>query len=824
MVAFAGILGVVLAAQALFAGVASASPVLPYGVVSRFGGYEESGKELGKFVFPVGFAVAPGEGPNKGDAVYVMDRLSSGTEVSEGRLQYRLQKLSSTDTPLGSVVLPLQEFTDTGEFTNANPVISLAVDSHEHRVYALVEGMVNSGSGLSVPVAQRLVAWSTEPNDKQELVKAKGTGGEEYAEDPLTHAALIAGKGVLEPGEASQDLYAPEGIAVAPNGDVVIEAQEGVAEASGGPTVLQSVTTAAPEGELGEKWVAEAPLAPSNEQADGLFTTTGGFGVDLYEGPGKISRLAEVNSSLTAASRVAEDTSGGHNHDEAPTIDDRYTVNRDSNSGGVYSDQATVEPFAAGSPVAQLTNGLYAARYGHASAPGAEDVQSEALPWNEGSGALPELWTLGTPSDGEVGNVGIRLFEASAGPAKIVTTIGGEGPCKLETARLSVAAGSSESVFVLTEPNEENEYKGDEVIEFAPGGKGACPQASGQIEVNGVKTSSVTVSEGVPVQFDASSIDREGEAPYSFEWSFEGEPYAVGAEMTGPNYLWPGPEAEHTYESHGVYTANVRVNGDYGAGVFPVKVTVVATKGPVAKIEAPSVITAGQEATFSAAGSTATPGSSIVEYHWEFGDGTSVSTAEPQIKHTYANPGPETVKLEVTDAVPRTSEPATDNITVAAEEKQPEKQPVATEPAKTVTPIILTEKPPVSVLPTGTPAAAAVRIASTVSSAGAVTVTISCPTGNSMCAGTVTLQTLAKVASAHSKHSRLLLSTTSFDVAGGKQEVVHVHISAKGLALLRKAHSLRALATITTLAGSGRVQVTAHGDVTLHSQNGTHGH
>jgi hypothetical protein len=790
-------------------------PVLPYGEVTRFGGFEEGGKKLGKFVYPVGFAVAPEEG----DAVYVLDRVTSIEEVQSGLLQYRLQKLSSTGEPLGSVTLPLQEFTDHEEFSNANPLMSLAVDSQEHRVYALVEGMVDSGSGLHVPVVQRLVAWSTDPVN-EDLVKASGA----YSEDSLTHAALIAGESVLEPADVSKDLYAPEGIVVAPNHDVVIEAQEGVSEAQGGPTILQSVTTTAPEGKLAEKWVAEGTVAPTSLQADGLFTTTGGFGVDLFEKPGGISRLASVNAGLTAASSLAEDASGGKNFDEAATIDDRYTVNYDSNHGGPSNNELTVRPYTAGSPVAQLTNGFYAARYGHAANVGALDGQSKVMPWNEG-GTLPDLWTLGSPSDEGVGNVGIRLFEAVSGPAKVVTTIGGEGPCKLETGQLSVAAGEKESVFVLTEPNEEDGDVGDEVIEFAPGGSGACPQPSGQVKVNGVKASSVSVNQGVPVQFDASSIDRENETPFSFEWSFEGEPYVLTSEMTTPEFLWPSPTTEHTYETPGEYDTSVRVNGDFGASVFTVKVKVASPIGPVAKINAPSAITAGQLATFSAAESTPSPGSSIVEYHWEFGDGSSSNTAGAQVTHTYASAGPETVKLKVTDAIERTAE-ASASITVAAEKASGGGGTTSGgggttsggggSPSGGGSTVI----PPV-VVP---PGAASARVASAVTSSGVVTVTISCPTGNTTCSGTVTLQTAAAVASAHGKRARLLLSKASFDLAGGKQEVMHLHVSSKGLALLRKTHSLRALATITTLPGSGRAQVTAAGNVTLRATKGAHRH
>jgi hypothetical protein len=460
---------------------------------------------------------------------------------------------------LGSVTLPFQGFTDHEEFTDTNPLISLAVDSHEHRVYALVEGIIDSGSAVHVPVVQRLVAWSTEPNSKKELVKASGT----YSEDPLTHGALIAGRSVLQPAEASQDLYAPEGIVVAPNHDVVIEAQNGVSEAQGGPTILQSVTTTAPEGKLAEKWVAEGTAAPTSLQADGLFTTTGGFGVDLFEKPGAISRLASVNTGLTEASRVAEDTSGGQNLDETATIDGHYTVNYNSNRGGPFNNELTVEPFTAGSPIAQLTNGLYAARYAKSGNGTTKDAQSKVEPWN----GVPNFWFQGNEANASVANEGIRLFTSSG---TVVTTIGGQAegqPCSINNARVAVAAGAKGSVFVLTQPNEEDGNSGDEVIQFTPGGKGACPAPSGSLTLNGKSGSTQSFPVGTNVAF-ADSVERKGEAPYRFDWVLLNTS-TLGLEdlytqIEAPAYTWPAPSTSHTFTQTGTYLLAATLYGDYG--------------------------------------------------------------------------------------------------------------------------------------------------------------------------------------------------------------------------------------------------------------------
>ena len=528
----------------------------PYGVVARFGGY---GEELGKFVVPVGFAVAPEEG----NAVYVLDRVVNESQSEPGRLGYRLQKLSSAGTVLGSVTLPVQEYSDTEDYSDANPLVSLAVDSREKRVYAVVEGMVNTGRGDYAPVAQRLVAWSTEPDSSKELVKAAGA----FSEDPLTHAALIAGESVLE-HELSKDLYAPSGLAIAVDHEVVIEAQDGVTErAQGGPTVLQSVTTKAPEGELGPKWVAE-----TGQPADGLFTTTSGsFGIDLYNGDGRISDLAEVSANLKEALPIAEDKTGGVDLDQAPSIDNASPVNYH----GQYDDRDDLEPYTAGSPVTQLTNNLYAARYAQDGLGVAPDPQSEVEPWS----GVPVFWFQGEPANKDVANEGIRLITSNG---TVITTIGGQAqglPCSINTAQVAVAAGSKGSVFVLTQPNEDEGNSGDEVIEFAPGGKVACPQPSGTLIVNGKSGSSFTFPVGTNVTL-ADSVERKGEAPYRFDWVLLNTG-TLGLEdlytqMEAPHYLWPASSTSRTFTKKGTYDLAATLYGDYGViqvgGVVEIKI------------------------------------------------------------------------------------------------------------------------------------------------------------------------------------------------------------------------------------------------------------
>jgi hypothetical protein len=531
----------------------------PYGEAHRFGGFDETGKTPAKFVLPVGFAVDPADtSTGNKNAVYVLDRTVSNTET--GELGYRLQKLSSSGNVLGTATLPVQKYTDTSQFTDAHPLISLAVDSANHRVYAVVQSIVDDGAGNFVPVTGELVAWSTKPNSKKQLVAASG-----YSVDPLTNAGLVAGKSALQPEEASKDLYAPEAISVDPNNhDVVIEAQQGVSEGPvGGPTILQRVVTSS--GHLGESWVADETTAPSKQQGDGLFTAKdGSFGIDLFEEEGEISRLADVkaNFGTPEPSLIAPDESGGLNRDEAPTLDNGFTTNyREGPNNGLHG-ASDLEAYAAGSPITQLANGLYAARYGQAVH--GNDSQSEVEPWN----GVPYFWTQADHENKNIANMGIRLF----GPdGSLAGTIGG-GPegqaCNLGQQQLAVAAGAKESLFVLTQPNPENNNSDDQVIEFTPGGGGAagrCPKPTATMTVNGQSGSSFSFPAGTTVTFE-DSVERKGETPFRFDWLvvkwWSAED--LKTQIEAPEYTWPSSSISHTFTQKGTYRVLATVYGDYG--------------------------------------------------------------------------------------------------------------------------------------------------------------------------------------------------------------------------------------------------------------------
>jgi hypothetical protein len=113
------------------------------------------------------------------------------------------------------------------------------------------------------------------------------------------------------------------------------------------------------------------------------------------------------------------------------------------------------------------------------------------------------------------------------------------------------------------------------------------------------------------------------------------------------------------------------------------------------------------------------------------------------------------------------------------------------------------------------------------SSAGTVSVSISCPAGESSCAGTVTLRTLSAVtagvvASASAKGSVLTLATGSFTIPGGKVKTVILHLSAKARRALAHNHVLRVRAMIVAHNPAGTTH-TGQRLVTLRVFKAKHG-
>ena len=135
------------------------------------------------------------------------------------------------------------------------------------------------------------------------------------------------------------------------------------------------------------------------------------------------------------------------------------------------------------------------------------------------------------------------------------------------------------------------------------------------------------------VSFEALASDSDGYI-VNYTWQF------------GDGSIAYGRNVSHTYSKYGLYNVNLTVKDNLNATASYVKTIKIANRPPSADFEFyPASPTTGEEITFTDLSSD-TDGK-IVEWHWEFGDGTA--SIEKNATHAYAKPGTYTVKLTVKD-------------------------------------------------------------------------------------------------------------------------------------------------------------------------------
>ncbi len=132
-------------------------------------------------------------------------------------------------------------------------------------------------------------------------------------------------------------------------------------------------------------------------------------------------------------------------------------------------------------------------------------------------------------------------------------------------------------------------------------------------------------------------------------------------------YLWvfgdratattSGPVVEHTYAERGEYTVFLTVVDRAGRTSEAETTVRVHSKLPVARFTiSPASGVVGQPVTFDASGSD-DPDGTVVEYRWNFGDGSWTSTSTPTVHYVYREAGLYTVELVVKDADGDLSDP-----------------------------------------------------------------------------------------------------------------------------------------------------------------------
>jgi PKD repeat protein len=146
------------------------------------------------------------------------------------------------------------------------------------------------------------------------------------------------------------------------------------------------------------------------------------------------------------------------------------------------------------------------------------------------------------------------------------------------------------------------------------------------------------------VQFDASLSKDDGQI-VSYVWTFGDGTTATGVRPT------------KQYDTFGQFTVVLTVTDDRGltASSDPVTIIVSAATDPTASfVYSPTDPAVGTRVFVSAALSKAAPGRTIVQYEWNFGDGTPIQFGETQ-EHFYTQPHTYTITLRVTDNTGRTA-------------------------------------------------------------------------------------------------------------------------------------------------------------------------
>lgn len=158
-----------------------------------------------------------------------------------------------------------------------------------------------------------------------------------------------------------------------------------------------------------------------------------------------------------------------------------------------------------------------------------------------------------------------------------------------------------------------------------------------------------TPSANSPVAFDASAscggrADTSSCLPtnntiVSYSWSF------------GDGSSGTGKTPTHTYTSPGPYNVTLTVTNDRGIAASTTKqVTVGAGTPPTAAfVFGPTPANVGQDVFFDASQSVAAPGHTIVQYKWNFGDGTVKDRTDPLTQHDWTTPGTFAIRLTVVD-------------------------------------------------------------------------------------------------------------------------------------------------------------------------------
>jgi probable HAF family extracellular repeat protein len=144
------------------------------------------------------------------------------------------------------------------------------------------------------------------------------------------------------------------------------------------------------------------------------------------------------------------------------------------------------------------------------------------------------------------------------------------------------------------------------------------------------------------IRFDGTaSTDRDND-PLTYIWDF-------GDGTTGS-----GPNPTHAYAKSGTYTVTLIVNdGSINSSPSRAQVTVSNT-APIARLSGPTSGLKSSVLTWDGSGSSDADGDTLT-YHWDFGDGSNLTSSTPTTTHSYAKSGSYRVLFTVNDGEKRSS-------------------------------------------------------------------------------------------------------------------------------------------------------------------------
>jgi PKD repeat protein len=837
-----------------YAAEGSQYPLGQYGEVTRFGGFDttwlddgvdtgklggSSGTDTsptpGKFVDPVGFAVDTDDEGTGATAVYVLDRVSGwGEQVGAQGTEWRLQKLSATGTPLASSEFYLPADVVEGAYYKVFVgVVGLAVNDSTGRIYTVLYGSTSKEEETTRQVDE-IIDWSTTPNGSGQLVAPAGSSTVDSSATPITPASGYSHPGVISTSTqlGTTPLYEPQGLALDVTGgqdDLAIQADASKRNDGGepqGPAIVEQVSTTS-GAEIGS-WSAASLTTVTNASSEdatalaaGISTNPSGslnvllstpaeqgsWGLDDVQLPADLSDPTVIDSSKINPNTKNNLTFPAGNQYDDPDPDDVGNTSGELAIGGSGS---------AGAQVVELSNGLYASDFSKSTA--------NAGYWagvnNEGIRLVaPEAGGLLSNPLAPVTSVYDTLGNATFGDA---CNIGNEG-IKGGGGGVSIAAGTNGTVWVLTTGGDPSGYEapgggateaedltGRQVIEYSPAAAKTCAGPADTFKLGKAgsslqsASSPLEVGVGSTVDFDASSIEYptdDGGKPagiYAYEWdpilgASDDPGYTTISDTITDNAFAPLATASYTYTTPGVYAVGLKLLGDFGEYDETGTVTVQTTSPPTAAFTAPAEAQTGQSVSFNASASKEAPGAHIVDYRWNFGDGSDEAQT-PTDTHKYSSPGTYTVTLIVRDNDNQESAPVSQKITITSPPAS-KTEPGTTTTTSTSTTSTSTGSPP-------PPVAQIDRSATNVSPKaleknGEVEVTLTCPATKVSCAGTVEVKTATAVAArvaktGKAKKSVLVLGQATFSLAGGQRETLTVKLSAKGAALLKKSKRLKA--------------------------------